>query len=340
MPRNHRVSISIASLVAVAVGIGLHVDPAGARHEPGHPTRVTWVRTISDVDPYSIAARIFAERLDALFGAAGTLETFPGGQLGDERDILAGIKAGSIDAALISTRTLAQLVPEFAIFGTPFLFADAARARQAINADVVSRLGDKLAEKGVVLGAIMEDGFRQIASSGAEIRDGGDFKGRKVRVVPGSEFAGVLTALGARPVDMPYAELFPALQRGAVDATETDLGSYTAGKLLEVAPRITRSDHAYLTFALIFSKSAHDKLPAEAQQKFLSAAKDTAQQEISQIESLNDQRWKKLPERGITVSSLTDRDKIRKSALEQLDGVLNNYRTSDIGRQIVDSALQ
>lgn len=61
-----------------------------------------------------------------------------------------------------------------------------------------------------------------------------DLKGRKVRT-RGRNMAEYVTALGANPVTLPFAEVITALQTGVIDCAVTGIGSGNAAKWYEVA---------------------------------------------------------------------------------------------------------
>jgi len=61
-----------------------------------------------------------------------------------------------------------------------------------------------------------------------------DLKGRKVRT-RGSNMADFVSALGAAPVMIAFAEVIPALQTGVVDCAVTGIGSGNAAKWYDVA---------------------------------------------------------------------------------------------------------
>lgn len=64
-----------------------------------------------------------------------------------------------------------------------------------------------------------------------------DLKGRKVRT-RGRNMADFVSALGASPVTIPFAEVIPALQTGVVDCAVSGIGSGNAAKWYDVAKHL------------------------------------------------------------------------------------------------------
>ena len=64
-----------------------------------------------------------------------------------------------------------------------------------------------------------------------------DLKGRKVRV-RGRNMADMVSALGASPVTLPFAEVVTAMQTGVIDCAVTGMGSGNAAKWYDVAAHV------------------------------------------------------------------------------------------------------
>ncbi len=64
-----------------------------------------------------------------------------------------------------------------------------------------------------------------------------DLKGRKVRV-RGRNMADMVSALGASPVTLPFAEVVTAMQTGVIDCAVTGMGSGNAAKWYDVAGHV------------------------------------------------------------------------------------------------------
>ena len=64
---------------------------------------------------------------------------------------------------------------------------------------------------------------------------------------------------------MAYAELYSALETGAVDAQEHPLPVLWAAKFYEVQKYLTLTHHAYSPLILVMNKPKFDSLPAEYQ---------------------------------------------------------------------------
>ena len=73
-------------------------------------------------------------------------------------------------------------------------------------------------------GLVGENGYREISNSKRPIKKPEDLKGMKIRVVGSPDVLRDMSALGANPTQMSWADAQPALASGAVDGQENPLG--------------------------------------------------------------------------------------------------------------------
>ena len=139
--------------------------------------------------------------------------------------------------------TFNGLVGEPAALEMPFLFRDADHAYHVLDGKVGQSLLDKLGPFGIQGLAFLEQlapGDQQPASGSV----GRGHQGPKIRTTPNPYHILAFQLLGANPVPLAYAELYSALETGAVDAQEHPLPILWAGKFYEVQKYLTLTSHA------------------------------------------------------------------------------------------------
>ena len=100
-------------------------------------------------------------------------------------------------------------------------------------------------------------------------------KGLKVRVQPSDLWVSLISAMGASPAPMPFAEVYTGLKTGLIDAAENNYPSYDETKHFEAAPVYSETMHAMPPEVLVFSKKVWDTLSKEEQAAIRKAAKDS-----------------------------------------------------------------
>src|ERR1700719_5231745 len=73
---------------------------------------------------YSIACDIFSAKLKELSKGTMLVDQYPGGQLGQEPQILQLVKAGDIDFAVVSSANTSTISPQAGVMSLHFLFSN------------------------------------------------------------------------------------------------------------------------------------------------------------------------------------------------------------------------
>jgi tripartite ATP-independent transporter DctP family solute receptor len=153
-----------------------------------------------------------------------------------------------------SQGALANAVPEYAAFGMPFLFSDAAQAFKLLDGPLGKELADKSAEKGMVVLGYWDNGIRQMTNGKRPITKVEDMKGLKMRTPPDATLVDIMQALGAEAQQIKFAELYVALQQGVVDGQENPLMNIHASKLYEVQKHLALTNHQFQMTPFLMSK--------------------------------------------------------------------------------------
>src|SRR6185503_12530552 len=81
---------------------------------------------------------------------------------------------------------------------------------------------------------------------------------------------------GANPQPMPFAEVFGALESGAVDGQENPPTLMLSSKMFEVQKHLSLTRHAYTPLVVIMNKARFDALKPEFQKVILEEAASAA----------------------------------------------------------------
>ena len=255
-------SLLAAGAVAQAQDIQERTIRFGHLNNPDHPT--------------SLGVKKFAELVAAKSGGKITVKEYPSSQLGNELQQQSALQGGVQEMLVASTTSLAGIVKEFGLFDFPFLFSNARQADAMVDGPMGKMLTGKLAEKGVVVLAFFDLGFRNVTNSKRPITKAEDLEGLKLRVIPNPVFLETFKTFKANPIPMPFAELYGALESKAVDGQENPYAVILSSKLYEVNKYVSGTNHVYATNPVQISKRFWDKL-SPAEQKLLQDAAIEAQ---------------------------------------------------------------
>ncbi|MBU4519667.1 MAG: ABC transporter substrate-binding protein, partial [Gammaproteobacteria bacterium] len=175
------------------------------------------------------AADVFAKKVGEMSGGKFSVSVHPGGELMPAFGVVDGVQQGTVEAAHTAPYYFFGKDDTFAM-GTAIPFGLNSRQLTAWYYDgnglkLFREFYDKyniVNFPGGNTGAQMGGWYRK------EIKSGADIKGLKMRI---GGFAGkVLTRMGGVPQNIPGGEIYQALEKGTIDATEW-VGPYDDEKL-------------------------------------------------------------------------------------------------------------
>jgi len=227
------------------------------------------------------------------------IQNFPFGQLGGETSLADQVQSGTLEMATVSVAVLQNYVPQVAITDLPFVFPDLKTAYAVIDdPEVQQKIFSYLPAKGFVGVGWTENGIRDITNSKKDIRKPEDLKGLKIRVMTSPIYIDTFKQLGASPTDLPFPEIYNALQNGTIDAQENPLMTSILIKATEINKHATMTGHILTECIIIVNKDVWNKLTPE-QQKIFQEAGAVA---IKVNREVNAQLNEKLPQSGLSVA--------------------------------------
>lgn len=294
------------ALVPVAVALALAAGSALAQQ-----VKLTLGHGAAVGNPRHEASVKFAEVLKQKSNGRIEVQVSPSAQLGDDAAMVTALRTGALDISANSQGAVANVVPEYAAFGMPFLFSSLPQAWKLLDGPLGQELAKKTEEKGMVVLGFWDNGIRHMTTSKKPILKPEDLKGLKMRTPPDAVTVDIMQALGAEAQQIKFAELYVALQQGVVDGQENPLMNIHASKLYEVQKFISLTGHKYEMTPFLMSKRTWDRL-SEADRKLVreAAVEATAlQRKLSQ--EADDKLIADLKARGVQI------DTVDKTAFQQ-----------------------
>lgn len=326
MPRHPFTRATLALAAALALPLAAQADPVklslGHGAAPGNPRHEASVK--------------FAEVVKARTGGRIEVQVSPSAQLGDDAAMVTALRTGALDLSANSQGAVASVVPEYAAFGMPFLFAQLPQAWKLLDGPLGQELAAKSADKGLVVLGYWDNGIRHMSNSKKPLLKPEDLKGLKMRTPPDAVTVDIMKSLGAEAQQIKFAELYVALQQGVVDGQENPLMNIHASKLYEVNKFISLTSHKYEMTPLLMSKRSWDKL-GEADRKALQEAATEAtalQRRLSQ--EADDKLVADLRAKGVRVD-VADKAAFEK-ATSQVDDKWMASPIGDYVRKVIAAA--
>lgn len=221
----------------------------------------------------TIAMNVFGDYVMEKTNNAVKVEVYPNSQLGAEDIVMQQVLTGTLEMSPISSAVLSTVVPEVNIFSFPFLFNDLDTYidmcwdegfRERIFNAVEERTGCK------TLGFTIGIG-RGVSNTKREIRTVDDMKGLKIRTIGSPIIIDTFNSFGATATNVPWKEVYTALQQGLVDGEDSSVIANLDQKFIESNKFYTQLDTMFQNHLLVVSSELWNKLTPEQQQIFVEA---------------------------------------------------------------------
>lgn len=341
MKKNIVLFMIVAALVAALglAGCGKESKPKAAAPEQkaSGSTALKLGHVYDEKHPLHQGTVKFSELMKQKTNGAVDVKVFPNSTLGSSRDLIEGLKIGTIDMALVPSTNVATFYGPLDIFYFPFIFRDKEHAYKVSDGPVGQRIFDDMRQKtGIRTLAMYESGFRQITNSKKPIRVPEDFKGIKMRVVDSGINLETFKALGANGAPMAISEVFTALQQGTVDGQDNPIGNVYAFGYYEVQKYITLTEHQWAGIMLLVSEKAWGKLTPELQKALQAAADESEAWERAEINKNESGYLETMKKSGLQVIDLTPAEK--KQFQDKMKVVWNKYE-SKVGKDLIDAVV-
>jgi tripartite ATP-independent transporter DctP family solute receptor len=203
-----------------------------------------------------------------------TLDAYYGGNLFKQGTELVAIQRGNLQMGNIAPQDISKQIPAWSVLTSAYLFRDAAHLTAFFNSEVGAEF-KKMAEDQLdihILGPTYF-GARQVGlKPKKKITTPQDLSGIKLRMPGGDAWQFLGEALGANPVPVAYAEVYTALQTGAIDAQDNPLPNVKNMKFYEVMSQIALTSHLIGYDLLVISNKTWNAMTPEQQKSFQAAA--------------------------------------------------------------------
>jgi TRAP-type C4-dicarboxylate transport system substrate-binding protein len=224
----------------------------------------------SENDLRAEAYKAFADAMKQEFD----FEPYWGNTLFKQGTELVALQRGNLELCNLAPADISKQVPAWSLMTSAYLFRDYDHLKKAFASDVgkefIAMARDQL---GIEVIRPVYFGTRQLnLKPTKKIATPADLAGIKLRMPPGEFWQFLGESLGANPTPIAYAELYTALQSGAVDGQDNPLVSGRTMKFYEVTSQFVLTSHVIGYDVLSVSKKTWDGLGAAAQAKLRAEA--------------------------------------------------------------------
>ena len=250
--------------LAAALAAGLIISYSAPALSADYTLSVNTALATSD--PLYKGLEAFRDNVATASNGAIEVKLFPNSQLGPDEDVLEQARAGAPVAVVVDGGRLAAFVNEFGVLGAPYLASGYDGIRKVVVSDKFEEWVQKLHDTSghQVLSFNWWQGERHLWTK-MPVNTPADLAGNRMRTPGAPVWVETVTAMGAVPTPMPFAEVYSALEQNVIDSVEAQLPAGLGANLQEVTSVLTKTGHINLITGLVTSGPWFDSLPAELQ---------------------------------------------------------------------------
>ena len=190
------------------------------------------------------ATGVFAKRVEEQSQGRIRVQLYPSGQLGNERELVEGLKLGSVDMVVTGLAIIGWYAPEYGVTEAPFVWRDYDHVETVWNGPIGHELRQAILDKaGVRLLRPWYRGPRYLTTTSRKVYTPNDLEGLKLRVPELDVYIKSWQTFGANVTPLPFTDMFMALKLGVVEGQENPLATIHGNNLHEVQKYIMETEH-------------------------------------------------------------------------------------------------
>lgn len=271
------------------------------------------------------------ERLVEKSDSTMRIDVYPSQQLGSERETLELLQIGSLGMAKVSSSVLEGFVPEYQVFGLPYLFRDEEHRFGVWEGEIgedILQSGSQFGLRGLVY---YDAGTRSFYTKERPVQTPDDLQGLKIRVQESPVATQMVSTLGGSPTPIAWGELYTALQQGIVDGAENNPPSFYTSRHYEVCKYYSLDQHTAVPDVVLVSTVLWNDLTPQQRTWLQEAADESAAYQRELWAESVEESLAAVKEAGVEV---TYPDKAPFS--EKVASMYDSYRDNEIVYTLIE----
>ena len=233
-------------------------------------TKLRFSCAFTEQDPRADAYKAFAASIKDNFD----FEPYWNNTLFKQGTELVALQRGNLEICNLAPQDISKQLPAWSLMTSAYLFRDVDHMRKTFKSDV-GRDFIKMARDQLEIQVItpVYFGSRHVnLKPDKTIRTPADMAGIKLRMPPGEFWQFLGESIGAAPTPVAFAEVYTALQTGAIDGQDNPLVTSRLMKFYEVTTQFVLTGHVVGYDVMAVSKKAWDAMSPAQQTQFQGAA--------------------------------------------------------------------
>src|SRR4249919_859988 len=255
---------SVLAAGASALALGATVPAFGQGQQ-----KLRFSSAFTETDPRAEAYKSFAAAIKDDF----EFEPHWGNTLFKQGTELVALQRDNLDLCNLAPADISKQIPAWSLMTSAYLFRDSDHLKKVFKSDIgqefIKMAKDQL---GIQIITPVYFGSRNVnLKPDRLIKTPADMAGIKLRMPPGEFWQFLGESIGANPTPVAYAEVYTALQSGAIDGQDNPLVASKLMKFYEVTTQFVLTGHVIGYDVMSISAKVWDAMPAAQQASFQAA---------------------------------------------------------------------
>jgi TRAP-type C4-dicarboxylate transport system substrate-binding protein len=201
-------------------------------------------------------------------------EPYWGNTLFKQGTELVALQRGNLEMCNLAPADISKQIPAWSLLTSAYLFRDVDHLKKTFKSDVgrefIKMARDQL---GIQVITPVYFGARHVnLKPTREIKTPADLAGIKLRMPPGEYWQFLGESIGVNPTPVAYAEVYTALQSGAIDGQDNPLVASRLMKFDEVTTQFVLTGHVLGYDVMVMTTKLWDAMSPAQQANFTAAA--------------------------------------------------------------------
>ena len=233
---------------------------------------------------------------------------YPGGILGDERDMVRKIRIGQIQAAALSTEGLSEMAPEFSAFFLPLAYQNFEDVNNVL-VDLLPDLTTEMENQGIKLLYVSDLSWAYWFST-EPVKVPSDLVDKKIFTWAGNfEYEKVYREAGYTVVPLAGTELLSGLQTGLINTFSTVPLYALARQTFGIATHMLDMKWGVLLAGVVIDNKTWNRIPNKYHAKLIQILDEIKEKQIIINRESEIQAIEAMKQYGLQVHTLSSKEK-------------------------------
>jgi C4-dicarboxylate-binding protein DctP len=297
---------------------------------------IKFAHVVADDTPKGKGALMFQKLVHERLAGKVKVEVYPNSTLVGDADEMQALLNNEVQILAPSLSKFSKYTKKLQVFDLPFLFDDQAAVQRFQKREMSRELLRSMAGSGIYGLAYWNNGLKQLSATRA-LRVPEDAAGLAFRVQPSAVLEAQFQAVGAKPVILPFADVFKSLQGGVVQGAENPWSNIASQNMHTVQPFITESNHGVLNYMLVTNSKFWMSMPFAVRSELEGIILEVTQAVNREAAALNQRDRDRILASGSS-KLITLTPEQRQAWREKMMPVWKTYE-ADIGADVIRAAL-